>query len=69
MTDKILKEIICQRIIALRTKSGLKQEQLALQSSISKGGLNEIERCLKEPKINTIAKLCATFGIRMSDFF
>ena len=38
-------------------------------SRISKGGLSEIERNLKEPRIYTVLKICAGLGIRMKDFF
>ncbi len=69
MTDKVLDKIICQRIIDLCNNSGLTKEQLALQSGISKGGLSEICRYMKEPKIRTVAKICAGLGIRVTDFF
>ena len=44
-------------------------EQLAYQSGISKGGLSEIERCLKEPKIGTILKICVCLNITIKEFF
>lgn len=69
MADKNLDKIICQRIIDLCKNNGLKQEQLALQSGISKGGLSEICRYMKEPKIGTVVKICAGLGIKMKDFF
>ena len=49
MTRENFNRIICQRILNLRVKLGLTQEQLAYQSGISKGGLSEIERNMKEP--------------------
>ena len=69
MTDENFKKIICNRIISLRHKHNLKQEQLAYQSGISKGGLNEIEKYLKTPLIYTIAKICSGLGITMDEFF
>ena len=66
---KELKRIICNRIIELRKKHGLKMEQLALQSGISKGGLSEIERYKKQPQIFTITKICAGLGITLQEFF
>lgn len=69
MNDKIFNKLICQRILELRKKNNLTQEQLAYQSGISKGGLSEIERNMKEPKIYTIAKICSTLRISIKDFF
>ena len=45
------------------------QEQLAYQSGISKGGLSEIERNMKEPRTYTILRICAGLGITMKEFF
>ena len=69
MTNKDFNKIICNRISELRKKQGLKIEQLAYQSGISKGGLSEIERCMKEPRILTIFKLCCGLGITTKEFF
>lgn len=69
MVDENFKKIICNRIISLRRKHNLNQEQLAYQSGISKGGLNEIEKYLKIPLIYTIAKICSGLGITMDEFF
>ena len=51
MSNKEFNTIICKRIKDLRKAKNLKMEQLAYQSGISKGGLSEIERNMKEPKI------------------
>ena len=69
MTNKNFNELICQRIHSLRKEKGLNLEQLAYQSGISKGGLSEIERNLKEPRAFTILKICAGLNIPMKDFF
>lgn len=44
-------------------------EQLAYQSGISKGGLSEIERNIKEPRAYTILKICNGLGITIAKFF
>lgn len=44
-------------------------EQLAYQSGISKGGLSEIERNMKEPRAYTILRICSGLGVSMKDFF
>lgn len=69
MRNKEIDRIICNRIKALRLKNALTMEQLAYQSGISKGGLSEIERCLKEPKIFTVLKICNSLGITIKEFF
>lgn len=69
MVDQKFREIICNRILTLRKKHNLKLEQLAYQSGISKGGLSEIERNMKEPRAYTILKICSGFGITMKEFF
>jgi len=69
MINKNFNKIICQRISALRKKRNITLEQLAYQSGISKGGLSEIERNMKEPRVYTILKICNGLGISMKDFF
>lgn len=69
MTNKDFNKIICQRIMQLRKERNLTIEQLAYQSGISKGGLSEIERNLKEPRAYTILKICSALEITMADFF
>lgn len=69
MTNQKFNSIIAKRIKKLRESSNLTLEQLAYQSGISKGGLSEIERNLKEPRMYTIVKICAGLGISAKDFF
>ena len=69
MTNNDFNKIICKRICTLRRMRGLTMEKLAYQSGISKGGLSEIEREMKEPRLYTIAKICATLNITLKDFF
>lgn len=67
MVDENFKKIICNRIISLRRKHNLNQEQLAYQSGISKGGLNEIEKYLKIPLIYNISTKFTRKTIRYSE--
>lgn len=69
MLNKDFNKIICQRIVNLRVKYNLTQEQLAYNSGISKGGLSEIERNMKEPRMFTITKICSALGISVKEFF
>lgn len=69
MINQDFNKIICQRISSLRKEHKLTLEQLAYQSGISKGGLSEIERNMKEPRAYTILKICNGLGISMKEFF
>lgn len=69
MINQDFNKIICQRISSLRKKHNVTLEQLAYQSGISKGGLSEIERNMKEPRAYTILKICNGLGISMKEFF
>lgn len=64
-----LNKLISKRITYLREQQNLTIEKLAYTSGISKGGLSEIENYKKEPKINTILKICSGLGISAKDFF
>jgi len=64
-----LNQILANRIIILRKEKNLTSEQLAYRSGISKGGLSEIERGCKEPRLCTILKICAGLDITVNDFF
>lgn len=69
MINQEFNEIICQRIAALRKSKKITLEKLAYQSGISKGGLSEIERNMKEPRAYTILRICNGLGITMDEFF
>lgn len=69
MTNKDFNKIICTRITTLRKERNMTLEQLAYQSGISKGGLSEIERNMKEPRAYTILKICNGLGITIAEFF
>ena len=61
--------VICKRIKELRKVEKITLEQLAYRSGISKGGLSEIERNMKEPRAYTIFRICDGLGITMKEFF
>jgi len=69
MINQDFNKLICQRILSLRKEHGLTLEKLAYQSGISKGGLSEIERNMKEPRAYTILRICNGLGISMKEFF
>ena len=64
-----LNQKIGKRITELRKERNLTMEKLAYISEISKGGLSEIERGLKEPRLSTLIKICETLEIPLKDFF
>ena len=69
MRDEKLGQILCKRIADLIQQNNLTIEQMAYQSGISKGGLSEIARGMKEPSNYTIMRICVTLNITMSEFF
>ena len=69
MRDEKLGQILCERIASLIQENNLIIEQLAYQSGISKGGLSEIVRKMKEPSNYTIMKICVALNITMAEFF
>lgn len=69
MINQDFNKILCQRICSLRKERNITLEQLAYRSGISKGGLSEIERNMKEPRAYTILKICSGLDISMKDFF
>ena len=69
MTNSDFNKIVCNRISTLRKKHNLTLEQLAYQSAISKGGLSELERNMKEPRAYTILKICNGLNITIGEFF
>lgn len=69
MNNKDLKLLISNRIKNLRIRKNMTSERLAYRSGISKGGLSEIERNMKEPRLLTIIKICAGLEISVKEFF
>ena len=68
MNNNEFYKIIGNWISFLRKQKGLSLEALAYQSGISKGGLSEIERGMKEPRASTIFLICNTLFISLKDF-
>ena len=63
-----ISEIIGKKIKEERIKNNLTLEKLAYESGISKSGLSEIERGIKEAKISTLCKVTQRLEIKLSDF-
>ena len=69
MRNEKLGKILCKRIAYLIKENGITIEQLAYQSELSKGGLSEIVREMKEPTNYTIMKICVALNMSRSEFF
>ena len=62
-----IERVIGQRIRAIRKARGLKLEELAGESGISKGLLSKIENAKVSSPISTYSNIAATLGIHFSD--
>lgn len=60
-------ELIGNNIRIFRQKSGLSQEQLALQSGMNTSYIGQIERGEKNPTVKTLEKIATTLGITFID--
>lgn len=58
-----------QRIRELRTEQNMSQEELSFKAGISPAHLGQIERALKNPTIDTVAKIAAALDIPISSLF
>ena len=57
------------RIRELRNERHMSQEELAFKAGISAAHLGQIERALKNPTIDTVAKIAAAMGVPITTFF
>ena len=58
-----------QRIRELRTERHMSQEELSFKAGISPAHLGQIERALKNPTIDTVAKIAAALDIPVTTLF
>ena len=58
-----------QRIRDLRNEQHMSQEELSFKAGISPAHLGQIERALKKPTIDTIAKIAAALDIPVATLF
>ena len=58
-----------ERIVQLRKERGWSLYRLAEESGINQSTMTSWYRDDSEPKISSIEKICAAFGIPMSQFF
>ena len=57
------------RIVQLRSAYGISQYALWKRSGIAQGALSQYESGIKTPSVDTLERICAAFGITLSEFF
>lgn len=57
------------RIRELRNERHMSQEELAFKAGISAAHLGQIERALKNPTVDTVAKIAAAMGVSITMLF
>lgn len=58
-----------QRIRELRNNLHMSQEELSFKAGISPAHLGQIERAVKNPTIDTIAKIATALNVSIADLF
>jgi transcriptional regulator with XRE-family HTH domain len=58
---------LAQRIRAARTTRGMTLEQVSEASGLAKGLLSKVENFRVTPTLPTLAKLCETLGVKLSE--
>ena len=57
------------RIRELRNERHMSQEELAFKAGISAAHLGQIERALKNPTVDTVAKIATAMGVPITTLF
>lgn len=57
------------RIRELRNERHMSQEELAFKAGISAAHLGQIERALKNPTVDTVAKIAGAMGVSITALF
>jgi transcriptional regulator with XRE-family HTH domain len=63
-----IEKAVGRELQVCRTKKGISQEKLGFEASLHRTYISLIERGLKSPTINTIARLCAALEIAPDEF-
>lgn len=66
MEEHLLKKKLARRVLQLRTAMGLTQEDLATSSTLTVEAISRIERCEREPRLSTLARLAAGLNVSLS---
>ena len=57
------------RVVELRKKAGISQDELAFRSNIHRAYMGTIERGEKSVTLNTVEKIAAGLGVKVKDLF
>jgi transcriptional regulator with XRE-family HTH domain len=58
-----------RNLARLRERSGLTQEDAGIRADLHRTEISQLERGLRCPKADTIAKLAGTLGVEAGEFF
>jgi transcriptional regulator with XRE-family HTH domain len=53
-------------LLAARADAGLSQEEVGFRAGLHRTEVSQLERGLRVPRIDTLAKLCAALGVEAS---
>lgn len=60
--------LVSRRVVALRKQAGLSQDDLAAKAAMSRVFLSEVERGLKMPSLETLARLSRVLDVPVTAF-
>lgn len=64
-SDSLVREILARNIVRAREALGWTQEDLAVQSGVSRPLVAHIERQARNPDLKTLVRLASALGVRM----
>jgi len=54
-------------VVQARERAGISQEELGVRASLHRTEISQIERGLRQPRIDTLAKLCGSLDVEPSE--
>lgn len=69
MFDEKINQNVADRIRQLRQNKGYSQENLAHSAQLSVAYIGQLERNIKKPTIDTIARICDALDVSLPTFF
>lgn len=60
-------ERFAQNLVSARKRVGISQEEVAWRASLHRTQLGELERGKRQPRIDTVVKLCGALGVTPND--